>query len=76
MSEYQESGWVNVDIPVLEKDEELEQVDHIPEVFEPVSQEDVAEELDMKPDAVRQSLTRLRKRLKECIEQEMSLKKA
>lgn len=37
---------------------------------------EVAEKLNMKPDAVRQSLTRLRKRLKDCIEQEMKLKEA
>ena len=41
---------MDVDLPVLEKDQKLQQIDHVPEVLQPIGKEDIAAELDSRED--------------------------
>ena len=43
-------GRSDIDLPELEEDEELQEVHHVPEVFEPVGKEYITDELDGRKD--------------------------
>ena len=41
---------MDIDLPVLEKDQELQQIDHVPEVLKPICKEEIAAELECRED--------------------------